>query len=150
MTKTTKKRELLDGIAKARLDHLKWKSYFEVATRDITKFRLDNDKVNPIATECEFGHWLYGDGQNLNFSNILSEIERVHEDIHKKYFEIIKTINRNDKSVFTSKSSYLSDKQFIVDNLILDLNNYSSILRSLLTQLELFVQSLDEEEEHFK
>ncbi len=145
MTTNTKKRELLDGIAKARLDHLKWKSYFELAVRDIANFKLDNNQVHPITTECEFGQWLYGAGQQLSFSNILSEIEKVHEDIHKKYFEIVKTINKNNKGIFTSKSSYLNEKQFIVDNLFLDLNNYSGILRSLLSQLEMFVQKHDDD-----
>lgn len=139
-----KKRKLLDEIATARLNHLKWKSYFEISLRDISKFKINMEEVQPISTECQFGKWYYGDGQGLSRFNVFHEIEKVHEKIHEIYFKIIKVINKDDKSIFTSKKSYLQTKQFLIDDLLMDMNNYSSILRGLLSQLEAVVHNMKE------
>ena len=138
-----KKRKLLDGIASARINHLKWKSYFELSLRDISKFEINMDEVQPIATECKFGEWYYGDGQDLRGFNVFHEVEKVHEKIHETYFKVIGAINKDDKSIFTSKRSYLQTKQFVVDELLMDMNNYSSILRNLLSQLEANVHKME-------
>ncbi len=138
-----KKRKLLDGIASARINHMKWKSYFELSLRDISKFEINMDEVQPISTECKFGEWYYGDGQELRNFNVFHEVEKVHEKIHEIYFKIVGVINKDDKSIFTSKRSYLQTKQFVVDELLMDMNNYSSILRSLLSQLEASVHKME-------
>jgi hypothetical protein len=143
--KNTKKRELLDGIARARINHMKWKSYFEVSLRNIANFRINIEEVQPISTECEFGEWYYGDGQVMNRINVYSEIEKVHEKVHESYFRIVGIINKNDKGFFISKSTYMQTKQFLIDDELLNLNNHSSILRGLLSQLEMAINKLSDD-----
>jgi len=141
----TKKRELLNGIAKARISHMKWKSYFEVSLRNIANFRINMEEVQPISTECEFGEWYYEEGQVMNRINIYGEIEKVHEKVHESYFKIVGIINKNNKGFFVSNSTYIQTKQFLVDDELLNLNNYSSILRGLLGQLEIAINKLPDE-----
>ena len=143
--KTTTKRKILDGIAAARIGHMKWKSYFEVSLRNIENYKMNIEEVQPISTECEFGTWYYGDGHILNRFNVFKEIEKTHEKIHEQYFKAIKIINKNDKGFLTSKSSYIQKKKYLLDIILLDMNNFSSILRTQLSQLESAVNKLPDD-----
>jgi len=103
------------------------------------------EEVQPMSTECEFGEWYYGDGQVMNRVSVYSEIEKVHEKVHESYFKIVGIINKKDKGFFVSQSTYLQTKQFLIDDELLNLNNHSSILRGLLSQLEMAVNKLPDE-----
>lgn len=138
MTKEEKEK-ILSDISAARIGHMKWKNYLEAGVRDISSFKINIDEIQPIATECEFGKWYFDADATLGKYNIYTELGKVHEKIHEKYFKIVNLINKNNKSFFESQSSYMSKKQFLVDDVMLDINNYSKILGGLLTQLRIAV-----------
>jgi hypothetical protein len=53
---------------------------------------LDKEKVPVNSTECSFGKWYYGDGQNLRELQGFKEIEDSHDKLHRIYMEIFAII----------------------------------------------------------
>lgn len=53
---------------------------------------LDKEKVPVNSTECAFGKWYYGEGQNLRELQGFKEIEVSHDKLHKIYMEIFAII----------------------------------------------------------
>lgn len=49
-----------------------------------------------IHTDCAFGQWYYGDGQDLDSMNTFREIEEPHERLHEAYMRIFKAMSEEE------------------------------------------------------
>jgi len=84
------KAETVEHLHSAKKAHVKW---VQRAKALIEGLPIEKDAIPVDCTECKFGQWFYGDGQNLNAipgMDCLHEIETLHFDLHDMYMKIFK------------------------------------------------------------
>ncbi|WP_339137814.1 MAG: CZB domain-containing protein [Candidatus Electrothrix sp. GW3-4] len=96
------KTEVITILKLAAVSHRAWLSNAQALIDGIP---LDKDKVPVGATECEFGKWYYGDGQQLKNITGFKEIEKAHDKLHETYMEIFALLygDKSKKPSFFSK-----------------------------------------------
>jgi hypothetical protein len=97
------KAETLTQLHNAKKAHIKW---VQRAKALIEGLPVEKDSIPVDCTECKFGQWFYGDGQNLNAipgMECLQEIERLHFQLHDIYMKIFKVYFGDMNRSFFSK-----------------------------------------------
>ena len=109
------KADTVEHLHNAKKAHVKW---VQRAKALIEGLPMEKDAIPVDCTECKFGQWFYGEGQNLNAipgMDCLKEIETLHFDLHDMYMKIFKIyfgedINRSFFSKIFNKKSKVSDR----------------------------------------
>lgn len=81
---------IMEHLAQAKKSHVSW---VQRAKLLIDGFPVDQDAIPLGDTECQFGIWLYGEGQkllSLGNMDVIKEIEDVHLHLHDQYIAIFK------------------------------------------------------------
>jgi len=97
------KNETIDHLHSAKKAHVKW---VQRAKALIEGLPIEKDAIPVDCTECKFGQWFYGDGQNLNAipgMDCLKEIEALHFKLHDSYMKIFKVYFGEMNRSFFSK-----------------------------------------------
>ena len=97
------KNETVDHLHSAKKAHVKW---VQRAKALIEGLPIEKDAIPVDCTECKFGQWFYGDGQNLNAipgMDCLKEIETLHFKLHDIYMKIFKVYFGEMNRSFFSK-----------------------------------------------
>jgi len=97
------KNETIDHLHSAKKAHVKW---VQRAKALIEGLPIEKDAIPVDCTECKFGQWFYGDGQNLNAipgMDCLKEIEALHFKLHDIYMKIFKVYFGEMNRSFFSK-----------------------------------------------
>lgn len=90
--------DILERLRNARSAHKAWVSRAEAMVEGIP---LEENQVPMFPTECVFGQWYYGDGQQLKRLAGFRELEQPHEELHKVYMRIFKLLyDEPDTSTF--------------------------------------------------
>ena len=90
--------EVIDRIREAKQAHTQWVGR---AMGIISAPVVDKDEMPILHTDCDFGHWYYGDGQMLSFSQPFQQIEMPHTELHSIHMEIFDKLFKEAKhSVF--------------------------------------------------
>ena len=83
------KNKLIYQIREAKRAHVSWVMKADALIQGIP---LEQDQVPVNGTECKFGHWYYGEGQNLSFLQSYKAIEQPHFNLHSTYAQIFKLL----------------------------------------------------------
>ena len=97
------KNETIDHLHSAKKAHVKW---VQRAKALIEGLPIEKDAIPVDCTECKFGQWFYGDGQNLNAipgMDCLKDIETLHFKLHDIYMKIFKVYFGEMNRSFFSK-----------------------------------------------
>lgn len=93
-------------------------------------------------TECTFGKWYYGVGQENNNIDAYKAIDDVHKKLHDKYNEIFNEFEKLDSEGFFEDISLRgSQKQKDFNSSINDLKDISKELLEILSQVESELQN---------
>ena len=97
------KAETVEHLHSAKKAHVKW---VQRAKALIEGLPVEKEAIPVDCTECKFGQWFYGDGQNLNAipsMDCLHEIETLHFNLHDMYMKIFKVYFGEMNRSFFSK-----------------------------------------------
>lgn len=99
------KEQILGHLRAAKAAHIRW---VQKAKLLVSGLDIDEDAIPIDSTECKFGKWFYNDGQILNaLSNnpveYMSNIERLHFELHDKYLQIFTIYFNKPKGGFFAK-----------------------------------------------
>jgi len=97
------KSETVAHLHSAKKAHVKW---VQRAKALIEGLPIEKDAIPVDCTECKFGQWFYGDGQNLNAipgMDCLKDIETLHFKLHDIYMKIFKVYFSEMNRSFFSK-----------------------------------------------
>ncbi|SFV69134.1 Methyl-accepting chemotaxis protein [hydrothermal vent metagenome] len=86
------KSTILEQLRAAKAAHINW---VQRAKMLISGFKIEEDAIPVNSTQCKFGQWFYSDAQKLNGLrnnplDCMSEIERLHFELHDIYMNIYK------------------------------------------------------------
>ncbi|MDD5359092.1 MAG: CZB domain-containing protein [Sulfurovaceae bacterium] len=138
MTKT----DIVEHLNQAKAAHLRW---VQRAHMLIFGFEFDKNAIPVDFTQCNFGKWLYSECQKLcsiddSLSNLISEIEILHTQLHNVYLEIFKIYFGEQKkgffeNIFGTKKKHLSENDINLANSYY--NNLEKISGNLVNKLGL-------------
>jgi len=99
------KNEVLDQLRAAKAAHINW---VQRAKMLISGFKVDESAIPVNSTQCQFGKWFYSDAQKLNSMpnssmECMSDIEKLHFDLHDIYLNIYKVYYETEPQGFFSK-----------------------------------------------
>jgi len=81
--------DTLEQLRNARAAHKAWVSRAEALVEGIP---LEKNQVPMFPTDCVFGKWYYGEGQQLKRLSDFADLEKPHEELHKVYMRIFKLL----------------------------------------------------------
>ena len=124
-------KDIIDNIAKAKEAHSNWLNKLKVMT--------DNMSIEPLqlnSHRCAFGHFYHSiDLQNTSFGNEWTQIDKLHNEFHKKGHDTIHAIESNDKNLAQnaySEAKALSGELFrLIDKCLISLEGYSKDNKSV-------------------
>lgn len=142
------KKEILIQLRRAKSAHIQWRSYAQALVAGIP---VEKDHVPIIHTDCKFGQWFYGPGQQLASLSFFNAIDVPHEMLHQIYMRIFKLLfgedNRSTFSkLFGSKSRLKQEQQDEAEALLQKLLSVSGTLMEAINQLENEVKDLSDDE----
>ena len=97
------KAETLEHLHSAKKAHVKW---VQRAKALIEGLPIEKEAIPVDCTECKFGQWFYGEGQNLNAipgMDCMDEMESLHFNLHDMYMKIFKVYFGEMNRSFFSK-----------------------------------------------
>ena len=130
------KQEVLQQLRTAKSAHIQWRARAQALVAGIA---VDEDKVPMIHTDCKFGQWYYGDGQDMASLSSFQAVETPHEVLHAIYMKIFKVLHGGDdrsawQKLFGKKSNF-EDIQLEQANKYL--KELVDVSNTLLTAIEL-------------
>jgi len=99
------KNTILEQLRAAKAAHINW---VQRAKMLISGFKVEEDAIPVNSTQCQFGKWFYSDAQRLNGlrnnpMDCMSEIEKLHFELHDIYLNIYKVYYDMEPQGFFSK-----------------------------------------------
>jgi nicotinamide-nucleotide amidase len=88
------KRKALQLLRLARVAHLKWRAHAEEL---IGGQPVSESKAPVVHTDCEFGHWYYGEGKELlGYLDRYLLVDEAHRIMHGIYRDIFVSVKEGD------------------------------------------------------
>ncbi len=142
------KKEVLSQLRLAKSAHIQWRSYAQAL---IVGIPVQQDHVPVIHTDCKFGKWYYGPGQELSSLSSYGAIDTPHEMLHQIYMKIFKLLFGADdrstfKKLFGSKAKTKQKNQEEAEALMQKMLSVSGTLLEAINLLEREIMDLSEEE----
>lgn len=143
------KEETLTHLRNAKKAHITW---VQRAHALIEGLPIEKEQVPVSCTECKFGLWFYGEGQQLGMMpsmDILKEIETLHYELHDVYMKIFKIyFSDEDRSLlsklFGTRKKISADNQEIAKVYYSQLKGISEKLIATIERLERRLFALQE------
>ncbi len=88
------KQKILEKLRAAKAAHIRWRSYAQALMAGLP---VDESKVPIIHTDCDFGKWYYGQGQELSHIPTFRAIETPHESLHYLYMKLFKLLFQEER-----------------------------------------------------
>ncbi len=128
------KQDIINEINKAKNAHVLW---FANAMALSVGTDPGEQSVPKMHTNCTFGKWYYGVGQELNNLDSFNAIESIHQKLHQKYNDIFDEFETLTKDgFFNDVSLRKSDTQKNFNVSIEVLKEISKELLEKLSELE--------------
>lgn len=131
------KGDALAAIRKAKSAHIKWRAFAQAL---IAGVEVTDDKIPKLHTECEFGRWYYGLGQeHLGHLESFRAIDTPHEVLHAVYARIYDTLHGKEggwSKLFTSDAERSRRKLESAQTLVVELVAISETLLMTIGMLE--------------
>ncbi|MCA6064271.1 CZB domain-containing protein [Thalassolituus marinus] len=87
-------------IRKAKTAHLRWRAYAMALS---SGYAVEEGQLPLQPTECQFGCWYYGAGQELKNLPAFKAIEAPHQRLHKIYSDIFQQLFDQPEPPFWKK-----------------------------------------------
>lgn len=84
------KQDTLQRLRAAKSAHLQWRARAQALVAGV---EVDEDKIPMLHTDCKFGQWYYGDGQDLASLESYKAIEEPHEILHAVYMKLFQALH---------------------------------------------------------
>ncbi len=99
------KNVILEQLRAAKAAHINW---VQRAKMLISGLKVEEDAIPVNSTQCQFGKWFYSDAQKLNALpnntfDCMSEVEKLHFELHDIYLNIYKIYYDMESQGFFSK-----------------------------------------------
>ena len=94
------KKDALSMLQAAKSAHIQWRARAQALVAGIP---LEKEQVPITYTDCKFGKWYYGLGQQLSVLESFRAIEEPHQQLHLVYMKIFKHLFGEDERSFLSK-----------------------------------------------
>jgi hypothetical protein len=143
------KKEALNMLYAARSAHIQWRARAQALVAGIP---IEKEHVPISYTDCKFGRWYYGDGQQLSaLLRSYRGIEEPHEKLHIVYMQIFNALYGEDnlsmlEKLFGAAKKHKAEKISLVERLLPQLIHISHTLLEAIDILEKEILSLPEEE----
>jgi len=142
------KKEVLTQLRAAKSAHIQWRAYAQALVSGIP---VEQDHVPVIHTNCKFGKWYYGPGQQLSSLSSYGAIDAPHEMLHQIYIKIFKILFGEDdrsafKKLFGSNSKLKKEHQEEAEALLQHLLSVSGTLLEAINLLENEIKDMSDEE----
>ena len=142
------KKDIIMQLRNAKSAHIQWRSYAQALVAGIP---VEQDHVPVIHTNCKFGKWYYGPGQQLTSLSSYRAIETPHEMLHQIYMQIFKLLfGEDDRSAFQklfgSNAKVKKEHQNEAENLMRNLLSVSGTLLEAINNLEAELKDMSDEE----
>lgn len=142
------KKDVLGQLRLAKSANIQWRSYAQALVAGIP---VEKDHVPVIHTNCKFGKWYYGSGQQLASLSSYGAIDAPHEMLHQIYLKIFVILFDEDnrstlQKVFGSAAKIKEQHQKEADALMQRLLSVSGTLLEAIEVLEKEIISMSEEE----
>ncbi len=137
------KEQILERLRVAKTAHIRWRSYAQALVAGLP---VDESKVPVIHTDCEFGKWYYGIGQQLSYLPAFRAIEDPHERLHLLYMKLFKLLFNEEKATFFEKligasSKLIHERKVAAEGALEEMLSVSKTLIGALDSLEQAVLS---------
>ena len=126
---------ILEQLRAAKAAHINW---VQRAKMLISGFKVEEDAIPVNSTQCQFGKWFYSDAQKLNTLpnntlDCMSEIEKLHFELHDIYLNIYKIYYDMEPQGFFSK--LFGKKKKITDDSVKLAKEYFSSMEEVSKKL---------------
>lgn len=143
------KHELLKRLRAAKAAHLQWRARAQALVAGVD---IDEDKIPMLHTDCKFGQWYYGDGQDLAELASFRAIEEPHEILHSVYLKLFQTLHGEVedtrtgwKKMFGRKANVKEQQQIEAKKHLEDLVDISKTLLAAIEVLESEIKAMEDE-----
>ena len=142
------KKDTLSRLRSAKSAHIQWRSYAQALIAGIP---VEQSHVPVIHTNCKFGQWYYGSGQQLSSLSSYAAIDTPHDVLHQIYMKIFKLLfGEDDRSTlqkfFGSTAKLQQENQQQAEELMKKLLSVSETLLEAINLLESEILTMSEEE----
>ncbi len=142
------KKEVLAQLRRAKSAHILWRSYAQAL---VSGLAVEEEHLPVMHTDCKFGQWYYGSGQQLSSLASFEAIGMPHDILHKVYRSIFELLFGEDKrtslqKLFGSKAKLEQKRHDEADVLMQNLLQVSGTLLDVIDLLEDEIEHISEEE----
>lgn len=142
------KREIINTLHAAKAAHMQWRARAQALVAGIS---VEKEHVPVLYTDCKFGKWYYGDGQQLADFPTFKGLEEPHQQLHLVYMEIFKHLFGEDQrsgwaKLFGSKRAHRGREMAAAESLLPQLIGISQTLLECLDMVEKEVNGISQEE----
>ena len=128
--------DTIKQLRAARASHKAWLVRAEALVNGLP---VNKEQVPVVATECEFGKWLYGAGSRLQEFSVFAQMEASHSALHRVYGEIFELLFEEPKGMgklFGQSKKVTKKKHLEAEMLLPRLQSYYDEIIELLNTLE--------------
>jgi hypothetical protein len=135
-------------LQSAKSAHIQWRARAQAMVAGVP---LDKEQVPVVYTDCKFGKWYYGLGQQLSVLETYRAIEDPHQQLHMTYIKIFNLLfGEDDRSalqkIFGSKKKYTAKNVAEAQHLLPQLIGISESLLQAIEVVEAQIRHMSEEE----
>jgi len=120
-------------IRKAKTAHLRWRAYAMALS---SGYAVEEGQLPLKPTECQFGCWYYGAGQELKSLPAFQAIEVPHQRLHKIYSDIFQQLFDQPEPSFLKKLLGSSTSHTGAENIEARIEELTECSRAMLEHLE--------------
>ncbi|WP_430461275.1 CZB domain-containing protein [Thalassolituus sp. LLYu03] len=138
----SEKDQILNQIRRAKTAHLRWRAYAMALS---SGYEVEEGQLPLQPTDCQFGCWYHGAGQQLAALPEFTAIDRPHRDVHRIYQDIFEQLFERAEPSFWqkllgSKTSLNARNSLAVEKQLQQLNDASRVMLDALDTLEAAVR----------
>lgn len=143
-----KKADAITMLQAAKSAHIQWRARAQALVAGIP---LEKEQVPVVYTDCKFGKWYYGAGQQLAALGTYRAIEDPHQQLHMMYMKIFNLLFGDDersalKKIFGSKKKYIADNVDEAQRLLPQLIGISETLLEAIEVVEDQIRNMPDEQ----
>jgi predicted metal-dependent phosphoesterase TrpH len=142
------KQEAMQRLRAAKSAHLQWRARAQALVAGVD---VDEDKIPMLHTDCKFGKWYYGEGQDMASLSSFKAIEEPHEILHSVYMKLFQALHGEVeqtgwRKLFGKKADHKAEQLEKAQEHLDQLVDISKTLLASIEVLESELKSMNDEE----